>query len=280
MTAGSARATRVAVRVVGGGQASGLSQLCAHLLADGFVPETAPYRADDPIEGSAEGRADAFLLVWNAPPRTAGGVDAVAAVRRLRARGCVAPVLVIGEAAPPAYVATVLDAGADEYVRQPYDSVEVAARLRALVRRSCGLIRLGSEPEGLVLDRLRHVVMDRDGEVALTPREAALLECLAQRAGRPVAREELAACVWGVENLERTPTNIIDVYVAYLRRKLGNLGRSTLIRSVRGIGYELAVGSRPLRRDDAVVEQNEATDGVKAGPSITLGAPAPHGARK
>jgi two-component system response regulator QseB len=280
MTAGSARATRVAVRVVGGGQASGLSQLCARLLADGFVPETAPYRDDAPIEGSAEGRADAFLLVWSAPRRTAGAVDAVAAVRRLRTRGCVAPVLVIGEAAPPAYVATVLDAGADEYVRQPYDSVEVAARLRALVRRSCGLIRLGSEPEGLVLDRLRHVVMDREGEVALTPREAALLECLAQRAGRPVAREELAACVWGVDNLERTPTNIIDVYVAYLRRKLGNLGRSTLIRSVRGIGYELAVGSRPLRRGDAVVEQNEATDGVKAGPAITLGAPPPQGARK
>jgi DNA-binding response OmpR family regulator len=187
---------------------------------------------------------------------------------------------VIGEAAAPAYVATVLDAGADEYVRQPYDCIEVAARLRALVRRSCGLIRLGSESEGLVLDRWRHVVMDSDAEVALTPREAALLECLAQRAGRPVAREELAACVWGVENVERTPTNIIDVYVAYLRRKLGNLGRSTLIRSVRGIGYELAPGPRPPGRDDAVVEPNKATGGVRAAPSVAFGALPAQSARK
>jgi DNA-binding response OmpR family regulator len=279
MTAGSARAIRVAVHVVGG-PASGLSQLCARLLADGFVPETASHRDDGAIEGPAEGRADALLLVWSSPRATAASVDAAAAVRRIRACGCVAPVLVIGEAAPPAYVATVLDAGADEYVRQPYDSVEVAARLRALVRRSCGLIRLGPELEGLVLDRWRHVVMDRDAEVALTPREAALLECLAQRAGRPVAREELAACVWGVENLGRTPTNIIDVYVAYLRRKLGTLGRSTLIRSVRGIGYELAAGPRSATCEDVVVEGNEAAGGVKAGSSITLRAPPAQSARK
>jgi DNA-binding response OmpR family regulator len=99
---------------------------------------------------------------------------------------------------------------------------------------------LGADPEAPVLDRWRHVVSAGDTEVALTPREAAVLECLAQRAGRPVARDELEACVWGPEGAGRTPTNVVDVYVAYLRRKLGTMGRARLIRSVRGIGYELA----------------------------------------
>ena len=251
----SAHATHVAICLTDAQQGS-LWQLCAPLSAAGFVAETLP-DLDSAIDWSSEGRAETRLLVWSPPRETSGGPDAAASVRRLRSRGFAAPVVVIGDSTVGAHVAAVLDAGADEYVRTPCDPVEVVARLRALVRRACGLISLGPARDGPVLDRWRHVVADGDAEVALTPREAELLECLAQRAGRPVAREELATCVWGTESFGRSPTNVVDVYVAYLRRKLGTLGRASLIRSVRGIGYELASTSRPASCDVAAGDQRD-----------------------
>jgi DNA-binding response OmpR family regulator len=237
----STHAARVAI-CLAGGQPNRHARLAALLAAEGFIPESAP-DLETAIDRAADGHIGALVLVCSTS-RDAGSVNAVGAVRRLRSRGFVAPVLVIGCVATPSDVAAVLDSGADEYVRRPYEPIEVVARLRALIRRSCGLIWLGSDRTSPALDRWRRVLTDGHREVALTARETALLECLAQRAGHPVTREELATLVWGAENADRTATNVVDVYVAYVRRKLGKLDRGSLIRSVRGVGYELV--SAPL----------------------------------
>jgi DNA-binding response OmpR family regulator len=111
--------------------------------------------------------------------------------------------------------------------------------VRALARRATGATTLEREVADVVLD-LRHGVIRSMGvEVALTRREADLLEYLARNAGHPVSREELATHIWHAAPPSSGGTNIVDVYVSYLRRKLAALGKQTLIRSVRGIGYEL-----------------------------------------
>lgn len=100
----------------------------------------------------------------------------------------------------------------------------------------------------LVLDLRRGVVRCEGVEISLTRREVDLLDYLARNAGHPVTRAELAAHVWhGVPG--RAGTNVVDVYVSYLRRKLGAVGEQSLIRSVRGVGYELCYDDARRRRD-------------------------------
>jgi DNA-binding response OmpR family regulator len=238
-----------------GGDTADSARLCAQLSGAEFVPRMLP-NIDIVVGWIAEAPAEIILLISSNPVGAGCCADAAAGVRRLRASGFAGSMFVLGEVASGSGVAAVLDAGADDYLRAPWDPSEVVARLRALTRRACGLMTLGSEGEGPVLDRWRHVVREGDAEVALTPREAAVLECLAQRAGRAVTREELETCVWGAEGAGRTQTNVVDVYVAYLRRKLGTIGRASLIRSVRGIGYEVALRHE---LDDQEVAEREVT---------------------
>jgi DNA-binding response OmpR family regulator len=236
-----ARAVRVAICCTAG-QGSEHRRLRGYLRAAGFAPQFIQ-RPDDAADRSANDDAGILILICEPPDNASAGADATRIVRQLRDAGFTAPVLVIGGIASAERAATVLDSGADDYVRLPYDPAEVVARVRVLLRRSYGLAWLGRAHESPVLDRWRHVVADGKVEIALTPRETAVLECLIKRAGRPVSRDELAACVWGAEPGSRGETNIVDVYVAYLRRKLKALGQTSILRSVRGVGYELVVPS-------------------------------------
>ena len=158
-------------------------------------------------------------------------------ISEVRRRGFAGAVLVVGPTADPSNAVAALECGADDYVSIACDPSELAARVRALARRSGVSAPLGRDVGGLALD-LRHGVLRADGvEVALTRREADLLDYLARNAGRPVPRAELATQIWHTRG--DSGTNVVDVYVSYLRRKLGTVGRQSLIRSVRGVGYEL-----------------------------------------
>jgi two-component system OmpR family response regulator len=127
-----------------------------------------------------------------------------------------------------------LDAGADDYLVKPFDFGELLARLRTLMRRGpaeepAAVLEIGD----LVVDTVTRVVTGGGREVELTAREFSVLEFLARRPGRVVSRAELLDHVWD-ENYDGSP-NIIDVYVGYLRKKLGR----GLIRTVRGSGFVL-----------------------------------------
>jgi DNA-binding response OmpR family regulator len=184
-------------------------------------------------------------------PGVHSDVDDFDAIDRVRRNGYQGLIFVIGRNADSAAAARALDGGADDYVPVCCDSAELIARVRALVRRAGASAVLQREVDGLVLDLRRSVVRSGDVEVALTRRETDLLEYLARHAGHPVSREQLAAHIWHTSTPNRGGTNIVDVYVSYLRRKLGTLGRQSIIRSVRGVGYELRLASYTLRAADA-----------------------------
>ena len=128
-----------------------------------------------------------------------------------------------------------LDAGADDYLVKPFDFGELVARIRALLRRSPAERPAVLSAGDLELDPASHAVVRAGQEVALTAREFAVLEFLLRRAGQVVSRAELLDHVWD-QNHEGS-TNIVDVYVGYLRRKLEEPFGRRLIRTVRGAGY-------------------------------------------
>src|SRR5437764_1437553 len=171
---------------------------------------------------------DAVVLDVMLPRR-----DGLEVCRALRERGCWAPVLMLtARVAPPERVAG-LDAGADDYLAKPFDFDELLARLRALLRRSPSERPVRIELAKLTIDPATHTVTRNREPVELSAREFALLEHLARRAGDVVTRSELIEHVWDENFLGST--NVVDVYVGYLRRKLGR----ELIRTVRGVGFVL-----------------------------------------
>jgi len=130
-----------------------------------------------------------------------------------------------------------LDAGADDYLVKPFDFGELLARLRALVRRGPSerppVLKVGD----LRIDPAAHLVTRDDRQVELTAREFAVLEFLATNAGKVVSRTALLEHVWD-ENYYGS-TNVVDVYVGYLRKKLERPFDRRLIRTVRGVGFLL-----------------------------------------
>ena len=209
----------------------------AHVLAKGLREQT--YAVDVAVDGDdalfQAGTTDYDAVVLDVMlPRK----DGFAVCRTIRESGCLVPILMV--TARDAVDARIegLDAGADDYLVKPFDFGELLARLRALIRRG----RLPLLPERIVVGpialytRSRSVrVWNRD--VLLTAKEYALLEYLARRAGDVVSRADIAEHVWD-EHYDPF-SNVVDVYVQRLRRKLDRSGSESLIRTRRGEGYQL-----------------------------------------
>lgn len=158
------------------------------------------------------------------------GMDVLA---RIREAGQTLPVLVLtARDAVPERIRG-LDSGADDYVIKPVDLHELAARLRALVRRAHGQPREQLRVGNVLLDPAAHTVSQAGVPVALSAREFDLLHALMLNAGRVLSREQLEQHLysWGCE----VESNAVEVHVHHLRRKLG----SALIQTVRGVGYLL-----------------------------------------
>jgi two-component system, OmpR family, response regulator MprA len=160
------------------------------------------------------------------------GMDGLAVARRLRRKGVGTPILMLTARDAIADRVAGLDAGADDYLVKPFAAEELVARVRALLRRSTGVAPLSYA--GLTLDPETRVAQ-RDGRrISLTPREAAVLEFLLRHHGRTVSRRQALNAVWA--DSPASTENVVDRYVAYLRRKLGE---PRLIHTVRGTGFVL-----------------------------------------
>ncbi|QIN82108.1 response regulator [Rubrobacter tropicus] len=164
------------------------------------------------------------------------GVDGVGVLRSLRRRGDRVPVIMLTARDTPADKIHSLDAGADDYLTKPFDTGELLARIRALLRRAEGdeVLRVAD----LEVNTATREVRRGGREVEdLTAREYELLEFMARNPRRVLGRDLLLSRVWGQEiGIE---TKVVDVYVGYLRRKLEMPGEGRLIRTVRGAGYAL-----------------------------------------
>jgi two-component system, OmpR family, response regulator len=163
--------------------------------------------------------------------------DGVSVCKALRDGGRWSPVLMLTARDAVTDRVAGLDAGADDYLVKPFDFGELVARVRALLRRGAperpAVLTVGD----LEVDPATRSVTRADRAVTLTAREFAVLEFLARRPGQVVSRTELLDHVWD-QNYEGS-TNIVDVYVGYLRRKLEEPFGRPLIRTVRGAGYVL-----------------------------------------
>jgi len=153
--------------------------------------------------------------------------------RELRASGTATPILMLTAKDGEYDEAEALDMGADDYLRKPFSLVVLHARLRVLVRRGVAPVDSKITVQGLTLDRGRLRCVTSQDEVELTPREFAVLELLARRAPDVVPKSSLLDAVWGLD-FEGDP-NIVEVYIGYLRRKLGK----GAVRTIRGAGYQL-----------------------------------------
>ena len=131
-----------------------------------------------------------------------------------------------------------LDAGADDCLSKPFVLAELAARIRAILRRGqTGAASALLTVDDLALDRVSHTVERCGRSLDLSPKEFALLEFLMRHAGQPVARAAIVEQVW--KAAFDTTTNVVDVYINYLRRKVDNGHDHALIRTVRGVGYQI-----------------------------------------
>src|SRR5919198_270043 len=131
----------------------------------------------------------------------------------------------------------VADAGADDYLAKPFAFEEFLARVRALLRRGGDHRTATLKVDDLTLDPVGREVKRGTRRITLTPREYALLDYFMRNAGRVLTRPMLAQHVWGADfDIE---SNLIDVYVGYLRRKIDGDGERRLLHTVRGVGYVL-----------------------------------------
>jgi two-component system OmpR family response regulator len=161
------------------------------------------------------------------------GFDGYEVCRRLRAQEVWSPTLMLTARDEIDDRVRGLDSGADDYLVKPFSSDELLARMRALVRRGAPARPTRIRAGEIVLDPATRQVWRADEELSLTAREFALLETLMRRAGEVLSRYELLEHVWDGSYENRS--NVIEVYIGYLRDKLGR----DLIETVRGAGYRL-----------------------------------------
>jgi DNA-binding response OmpR family regulator len=163
------------------------------------------------------------------------GLDGVGVLKRLREGGSRVPVIMLTARDTTLDKVHSLDCGADDYLTKPFDIEELIARIRALLRRAEGdeILRVAD----LEINTSTREVRREEREIELTTREYELLEFMAQNPRRVLSRDLLLSRVWD-EEFDLT-TNVVDVYVGYLRRKVDAPGEEKLIRTVRGAGYAL-----------------------------------------
>jgi DNA-binding response OmpR family regulator len=186
------------------------------------------------------------LVILNLNLSGAAGLEVL---RNIRSKKPELPVLIVTGPSALEDRVRCLDAGADDFVAEPFAFAELAARIRALLRRVSRPTHAVLSVEDLELDRISHSVQRSGYAVSLSPREFALLECLMHRAGQPVSRSEIIREVWKL-NFEAA-TNVVDVYINYLRRKVDTGHKHRLISTIRGFGYQIGgngtpSGKRPL----------------------------------
>jgi len=203
-------------------------------LADNGYAVVTATDGDSGLQMALDRQPQLIILDIGLPKR-----DGLSVARELRQRAFTAPVLMLTARDTVNDKVQGLDAGADDYLSKPFDYDELVARVRALLRRAsmqqhATLMKVGD----LTLNPLSREVRRGERVVALTQKEYALLEYLMRHAGMPVSREQISEHVWKQE-FDPT-TNIVDVYINYLRKKVDHDADKALLHTVRGVGYRLS----------------------------------------
>jgi two-component system copper resistance phosphate regulon response regulator CusR len=191
-------------------------------------------RDADGAEGAlAEGGVQLVLLDWMLP-----GTAGLDLLRAWRGRGEVTPVVMVTARDTTEDLVAALDAGADDYIVKPFAFDELLARIRAVLRRVAGRALPVLACGDLALDPAAHSATRAGAAIRLTAREFALLQFLMEHRGEVVSKTRIASAVW--DHDFDTCSNVVEVYVRYLRAKVDEPFGTPLIHTVRGVGYKLS----------------------------------------
>ena len=204
------------------------------LKAEGYAVEVAS-NGQQAISLGAEGQFQVIILDLGLPD-----IDGRKVCEHLRTIGVPTPILVLTARDTLQDKVGGLRSGADDYLTKPFAFEELLARIEALSRRHSGELRSESSELGiadLVLNRETHAVRRGESLIDLTPKEFALLECFLRMPGKVLSRTRILEQVWGYS--ADPLTNVVDVYIRQLRRKIDDGHEVKLLKTVRGFGYKL-----------------------------------------
>ena len=210
-----------------------LGKLTKYMMEQNGIQVEWVKRGDEIVEYASYDDYDVLVLDWMMPGES--GIDAC---KRLRENGYEKAILILTARDDVADRVTGLDAGADDYLVKPFEFAELLARLRALGRRSSQKIQQDVVQVGdFTLNRTAKVLKKKDQVIQLSPREFQIFDLLAQNLGIVVPWEIILDRIWGLES--EVSSNNIDSYVKLIRKKLDLGDGSTMIQTIRGVGYKL-----------------------------------------
>jgi two-component system copper resistance phosphate regulon response regulator CusR len=210
------------------------SFLAKTFMAEGQLTDIAA-TGEEALQRLTEAAYDLLILDLNLP--IIGGNQVL---KRIRTNDQDLPILILTATDHVAERVACLDAGADDYLTKPFSFSELSARVRALVRRKGRPVQTVLRIEDLELDCVSRMVRRTGREIELTPKEFSLLEYFMRNPGRRITRNMIIEHVWKLS--PDTMTNVVDVYVNYLRKKIDEGAKVKLIHTVRGVGYEFGPG--------------------------------------
>jgi DNA-binding response OmpR family regulator len=201
------------------------------LKSEGFTVETA-FDGEEGLFKAKEENYDLIILDLMLPK-----LDGVTLCKELRKAGKNLPIIMLTARDAVEDRIAGLNAGADDYLTKPFSFAELLARIHALSRRTTTLRQALLQCADLTLDAEAHLVRRGNKTIELSPTEFKLLQCLMENTGRPLSKTLLLEKVWGYDFSPES--NIVDVYIKYLRDKIDRGSKQKLLQTVRGIGYKL-----------------------------------------
>jgi DNA-binding response OmpR family regulator len=210
--------------------------------SEDHITEIAP-TGDDALQRVQRGELDLLILDLNLP--VISGTEVLQKVRRANMD---IPILILTATDEVAERVACLDAGADDYLTKPFSFSELSARIRAVFRRKNRPGHAFLKVADLELDYLQRTVHRGSRTIELTPKEFGLLEYFMRHSGRRITRNMIIEHVWKLS--PDTMTNVVDVYVNYLRKKIDEGSSVKLIRTIRGVGYEFGVAEKNAEAGD------------------------------
>ncbi len=199
------------------------------LKEEGYAVDVV-YNGSDALDWAVAVEYDGIVLDVMLPGR-----DGFSVCRELRAQGNQTPILMLTARDTVDDRVTGLDYGADDYLVKPFAFKELVARLRAITRRQSDAHSVELQVGDLVLNSLTHIAQRGERRIELTAKEYSLLEYLMRNPGRVLSRTQIGEHVWNLDFVSES--NVVDVYIRYLRRKIDDGFDHKLIKTMRGSGY-------------------------------------------
>jgi len=208
--------------------------LSAILKKNNFSVDCA-YNGEDGLDLALSGIYDVIVLDIMMPK-----IDGLSVLKTLRANKCSTPILMLSAKSEIADKIDGLNLGADDYITKPFNTDELIARIRALMRRKATFTGDVLTFADITLDRDTFNLCKGDKKIALGKKEFQILEMLILNQGKSIDKEKFIEKIWGYDT--DAEYNTIEVYVSFLRKKLCAVGAKAEIKSLRGIGYTLGEG--------------------------------------